>query len=69
MNAPENPFRIGDEVVFSPTAHDVGWSWPTFKRLLIKPGDSGIVTEIAGDIIYIDDGRGGIHWRAFKRAT
>jgi len=64
----ENPFKIGDKVVFSPTEHDIGWTWSSFDRLKIHPGDVGIVTRIENGIIYIDDGRGGFYWETFKPA-
>jgi hypothetical protein len=69
MNAPANPLKIGDKVIFSPNAHAIGWSWSSFERLHIEPGDVGIVTQIVGNIIYIDEGRGGFHWGTFRRAT
>jgi hypothetical protein len=63
-----NPFKVGDKVVFSPSEHDIGWAWSSFDRLRIHPGDIGLVTKIANDIIYIDDGRGGFGWQCFKKA-
>ncbi len=65
-----NPFKIGDRVVFSPDERTVGWVWPTFERVRLKPGDVGIVTKIDKDAyLYLDGGRGGFHWECFKRAT
>ncbi len=62
-----NPFKIGDRVIFAPNEHTVGWSWSSFDRLRLKPGDSGIVTRIdKGMYLYLDDGRGGFHWESFK---
>jgi hypothetical protein len=66
----QSPFKIGDRLVFSPDGRTVGWTWPTFERVRLKPGDSGVVTEIKNGVyIYLDDGRGGFHWECFKRAT
>jgi hypothetical protein len=64
------PFKIGDRVVFSPDERTIGWSWATFDRVRLKPGDVGVVTEIKdGVYLYLDDGRGGFHWECFKAAT
>jgi hypothetical protein len=65
----ENPFKVGDKVVFSPSEHDIGWTWSSFDRLRIHPGDVGTVTKIVNDIIYIEDERGGFHWECYKKAT
>jgi hypothetical protein len=63
-----NPFKIGERVAFVPNERVVGWSYPTFERLRLKPGDVGIITRIEeGAYIYLDDGRGGFHWECFKR--
>ena len=70
MNNQENPFKIGDTVIFSPDEHTIGWSWPSFDRLSIHPGDIGVVTQITeGAYLYLDDGRGGFHWECFKKVT
>jgi len=64
-----NPFKIGDEVVFSPNEHTVGWSWATFERVRLKPGDIGTITRIEREnYIFLGDGRGGFHWECFKPA-
>jgi len=42
----KNPFKIGDQVVFVPDEHAVGWDWPTFDRVRLRPGDIGAVTRI-----------------------
>jgi hypothetical protein len=35
----------------------------------LKPGDIGIVTRVEqGAYLYLDDGRGGLHWECFKGA-
>lgn len=68
MSNPENPFKIGDRVVFSPDERTIGWTWSSFDRLRIKPGDVGVVTKIVDDALFIDDERGGFHWECFKRA-
>lgn len=66
----QSPYNIGDRLVFSPDARTIGWIWPTFERVHLKPGDIGVVTRIRdGVYIYLDDGRGGFHWECFKRAT
>jgi hypothetical protein len=67
--SPANPFKIGDRVVFAPDERAIGWSWSSFDRLRIHPGDEGVVTKILQDnYIYIDDDRGGFHWQCFKFA-
>jgi hypothetical protein len=63
-----NPFKIGDRVIFDPDARTIGWTWSSFDRLRIHPGDVGLVTKIVDDCIAIDDDRGGFHWECFKRA-
>jgi hypothetical protein len=64
-----SPFKVGDRLVFSPNERTVGWIWSSFKRVRLKPGDVGVVTQIKdGVYIYLDDGRGGFHWECFKRA-
>jgi hypothetical protein len=70
MNNRENPFKIGDKAIFSPDEHAIGWSWSSFDRLRIHPGDIGVVTQITeGAYLYLDDGRGGFHWECFKKVT
>jgi hypothetical protein len=62
-----NPFKIGDRVVFAPDEHVVGWAWPTFDRVRLKPGDIGVVTRIEkGECLHLDDDRGGFHWECFQ---
>jgi hypothetical protein len=68
MDRPPNPFKIGDKVVFSPDARTIGWTYSSFNRLRIQPGDVGIVTKIVNDALFIDDGRGGFSWECFKRS-
>lgn len=68
MNEHKNPFKIGDKVIFSPSEHDIGWTWSSFDRLRIHPGDVGFITKMVNDIIYIDDERGGFYWECFKPA-
>ncbi len=66
----DNPFKIGDRVTFIPDDHAVGWSWSSFDRLRLKPGDTGIVTRIGkGMYLYLDDDCGGFHWECFKKAS
>ena len=62
-----NPFKIGDRVVFDPDERTIGWTYSSFDRLRIHPGDVGIVTKIVDDLIFIDDNRGGFAWDCFKR--
>ena len=63
-----SPFKVGDRVVFAPDERTIGWSWPTFERVRLKPGDTGIVTRIEKEMyLYLDDDRGGFHWECFKR--
>jgi len=55
--------------MFAPDEHAIGWAWSSFDRLRLKPGDTGIVTCIDGEMyLYIDDNRGGFHWECFKKA-
>lgn len=64
-----NPFKLGDRVVFSPDDRTVGWIWPTFERVHLKPGDVGTVTRIEKEnYLYLDKDRGGFHWQCFKKA-
>jgi hypothetical protein len=70
MNNRENPFKIGDRVIFSPDKHTIGWSWSSCDRLRIHPGDIGVVTQTTeGAYLYLDDRRGGFHWEYFKKVT
>jgi hypothetical protein len=63
-----NPFKVGDQVRCEPSDHATGWSWPTFERVRLNPGDTGIVTRIREEnYLYIDDERGGFHWECFKK--
>jgi len=64
-----NPFHVGDEVVFAPDDRTIGWIWPSLDSLRIHPGDYGIVTEVLDDLIFIEDGRGGISWHCWKVAS
>jgi hypothetical protein len=65
--AGKNPFNVGDKVMFDPDQHTIGWSYSSFDRLRIHPGDVGVVTRIIGDIILIDDERGGFSWHCFQK--
>jgi ATP-dependent exoDNAse (exonuclease V) alpha subunit len=70
MKRPENPFKIGDRVKFVPDERTTGWSYATFVRVRLKPGDIGTVTRIAeGQYLYLDDSRGGFHWQCFTEAS
>jgi D-serine deaminase-like pyridoxal phosphate-dependent protein len=62
------PFKIGDRVRFAPNAHACGWTWSSFDRLRLEPGDTGIVTRIEKGCPVLDDERGGMHWECFERA-
>jgi hypothetical protein len=63
----ECPFNIGERVIFSPDDRTIGWSYATFDRLRLKPGDVGVITVIEqGKYLYLDDPRGGFHWECFK---
>ncbi len=65
-----NPFKIGDKVTFAPNEHTIGWAWSSLDRLMLKPGDTGIVTRVdREDYLYLDDGRGGFHWECFKSTS
>jgi hypothetical protein len=57
-NQSTNPFKIGDRVVFAPDERSMGWDWPIFGRVRLKPGDSGVITRIEKDVyLYLDDER------------
>jgi hypothetical protein len=63
------PFEVGDRVSFAPDEHAYGWTWPSFEQIRLKPGDTGVVTRTEkGAYLYLDDGRGGLHWECFNRA-
>lgn len=63
-----NPFKVGDRVRFEPDEHALGWSWPSFERARLNPGDTGFVTRIGqGEYLYLDDELGGFHWECFKK--
>jgi hypothetical protein len=63
------PFKIGDQVKFVPDEHACGWTWSSFDRMRLKPGDTGIVTRIEKEVyLYLDDDRGGLHWECFHEA-
>jgi hypothetical protein len=61
------PFKIGDRVRFALNAHAFGWTWSSFDRMRLHPGDAGIVTRIEKDCLVLDDERGGIDWECFER--
>jgi hypothetical protein len=43
-----NPFKIGDKVIFAPDERAGGWQWLVLiARIKLKPGDVGIITQIA----------------------
>jgi hypothetical protein len=69
MGNRKNPFQLGDFVVFAPDDRTIGWTWSSFDRLRIHPGDKGIVSRIQGDLIFLDDGRGGFDFECFKPAS
>jgi ATP-dependent exoDNAse (exonuclease V) alpha subunit len=63
------PYKIGDRVIFIPNNHADAWSWPSYERTRLKPGDIGTVTWIVKEeYVYLDDGRGGFHWECFRLA-
>ena len=67
MEQKENPFKVGDRVAFRPDERAIGWTWSTFERVRLKPGDTGVITRIDENAyLYLDDGRGGFHWECFK---
>ena len=42
--------------------------WPTLDRIRLQPGDQGVVTRIeADDFVYIEDGKGGLHWQCIQK--
>ncbi len=63
------PFKIGDRVRFCPDERTIGWTYATFDRVRLKPGDTGTVTRIeGGQYLFLDDERGGFHWECFAAA-
>jgi len=63
------PFKLGQRVVFTPNQHAIGWTYPSFDRLRLKPGDAGTITRIENDdYLFLDDERGGFHWECFSPA-
>lgn len=67
-NQAQCPFSVGERVTFIPDDHARGWSWATFERVRLHPGDVGTISRIdAGQYIFLDDERGGFHWQCFKR--
>ena len=52
---------------FMPDAHAYGWTWSSFERIRLQPGDTGVVTRIQKEYLFLDDERGGIHWECFER--
>jgi len=63
-----NPFKVGDRVIFTPDEHAIGWTWYSFDRVRLKPGDAGMVTRIDKDVyLYLDDDRGRFQRECFKR--
>ena len=64
------PFKVGDRVVFAPNERAIGWTWPSFENMRLKPGDIGTVTRISnGQYLYLDDERGGLHWECFQKTS
>ena len=62
------PFKIGDRVMFLPDKHTYGWTGPSFERLRLKPGETGVITRIDKETyIFLDDDRGGLHWECFQK--
>ena len=61
------PFKIGDRVRFAPNAHAYGWTWSSFDRMRLQPGDIGVVARIENGCLLLDDDRGGIQWECFER--
>jgi hypothetical protein len=63
------PLKLGQRVMFTPDERAIGWSYPTFDRVRLKPGDAGTITRIDDNgYIYLDDERGGFHWECFLLA-
>jgi hypothetical protein len=63
-----NPFKVGDRVIFDPKDRAIGWSWPSFDDVRLRPGDTGTITRIHEEsYLYLDEGRGGFHWECFRR--
>jgi hypothetical protein len=41
-----NPFKVGDRVCFQPDERITGWSYSSFDRVRLKPGDVGTVSRV-----------------------
>lgn len=66
----ENPYDIGDQVMFVPNKHTIGWLQHSFERRGLYPGLKGAVTAIDDDIVVINGNpETGMHWSQFKRST
>ena len=67
MTPNQNPFSVGDRVAFVPDDRTIGWTWSSFDRLRLHPGDEGMVSKIEGDFVFVDDDRGGFHFECFEK--
>lgn len=66
----QNPFKIGDRVVFAPDERTTGWYQHSFERWGMLPGDEGIVTRILGDKVEINNNPNTmLHWTQYRMAN
>ena len=68
MTKNDNPFKIGDRVTFAPGEHTIGWMYLSFFDMRLFPGDTGTITRLKENFVYIDD-KGGISWQTFVPAN
>jgi len=65
-----NPFRVGDQVVFTPDQRTVGWYQHSFERWGIYPGYVGRVTQVVNDKIELDGNpESTMYWSQFQLAS
>ena len=62
------PFRVGDQVVFSPSNRTRGL-YQDIERFGVKIGEKRTISEIREETyLYFDGGAGGWPWNEFSRA-
>jgi hypothetical protein len=68
MNQTQCPFRVGDQVCFTPSERTRGL-YQSIERFGIKPGETWPITEIRDDTyLYFANGSGGWPWNEFSAA-
>lgn len=67
MSNQDNPFKVGDRVVFTPEERTIGWYQHSFERWAIYPGYEGDVTRIDTDQVELDTKtESAMHWSQFR---